>query len=192
MIITFYEKSNKGWHEACFIRNHQHQALSRHRRAAQVILMKTTQKNTKDTNPPAFDFEKLAGALRREIEEYGSLLSMIYEQQSCLMQTLMEETTKIESQLTANQLATADRSAIVGQLAEELHREKISLKDLPSVVPNELRYLFQALVDEVVMLRSRIKDKTQFLSKLLEQVQNTNTSIINHVFPKGIFNDEAA
>lgn len=108
------------------------------------------------------------------------------------MQTLMEETTKIESQLTANQLATADRSAIIGQLAEELHREKISLKDLPSVVPNELRYLFQALVDEVVMLRSRIKDKTQFLSKLLEQVQNTNTSIINHVFPKGIFNDEAA
>lgn len=160
--------------------------------AAQVILMKTTQKNTKDTNPPAFDFEKLASALRREIEEYGSLLSMIYEQQSCLMQTLMEETTKIESQLTANQLATADRSAIVGQLAEELHREKISLKDLPSVVPNELKYLFQALVDEVGTLRSRIKDKTQFLSKLLEQVQNTNTSIINHVFPKGIFNDEAA
>ena len=159
--------------------------------AAQMILMKTTQNNTKNTSP-AFDFEKLASALRREIEEYGSLLSMIYEQQSCLMQTFMEETTKIESQLTANQLATADRSAMVGQLAEELHREKISLKDLPSVVPNELQYLFRALVDEIVMLRSRIKDKTQFLSKLLEQVQNTNTSIINHVFPKGIFNDEAA
>ena len=186
------KSQTKRWHEACFIRTNQHQALFRSKGATHVILMKTTQKNTKNANSPAFDFEKLAGALRREIEEYGSLLSMIYEQQSCLMQTLMEETTKIESQLTANQLATADRSAIVGQLAEELHREKISLKDLPSVVPNELRYLFQALVDEVGTLRSRIKDKTQFLSKLLEQVQNTNTSIINHVFPKGIFNDEAA
>ena len=157
--------------------------------------MKTTHKTTKtntQNNPPSFDFEKLASALRREIEEYGSLLGMIYEQQSCLMKTLMEETTKIESQLTANQLATADRSAIVGQLAEELHREKISLSDLPSVVPNELKYLFQALVDEVSTLRSRIKDKTQFLQKLLEQVQNTNASIINHVFPKGIFNDEVA
>ena len=192
MIITFYKKSNKRWHEACFIKNQPTPSVAPNQGAAQVILMKTTQKNTKDTNPPAFDFEKLASALRREIEEYGSLLSMIYEQQSCLMQTLMEETTKIESQLTANQLATADRSAMVGQLAEELHREKISLKDLPSVVPNELKYLFQALVDEVGTLRSRIKDKTQFLSKLLEQVQNTNTSIINHVFPKGIFNDEAA
>ena len=190
MIITFYKKSNKRWHEACFIKNQPTPSVAPNQGAAQVILMKTTQKNTKDTNPPAFDFEKLASALRREIEEYGSLLSMIYEQQSCLMQTLMEETTKIESQLTSNQLATADRSAMIGQLAEELHREKISLKELPNVVPNELKYLFQALVDEVVVLRSRIKDKTQFLQKLLEQVQNTNTSIINHVFPKGIFNDE--
>ena len=136
-----------------------------------------------------FDFEKLAGALRREIEEYGSLLRMIYEQQNCLMNSLIKETNKIESQLTANQLATADRSAILGQLAEELQRDHVSLQELPSVVPHELQYLFQALVKEVTTLRARIKDKAQFLQKLLEQVQNTNTSILQQVFPNGIFNE---
>ena len=82
-----------------------------------------------------FDFDKLADSFRKEIAEFGSLLNLIYEQQNCLVEhnpvSLLQATSKIEAQLPANQLATADRTALMQQLAEELNMEEIPLNELP-------------------------------------------------------------
>ncbi len=136
-----------------------------------------------------FDYNKLAMALRKEIEEYGSLLRMLYQQQNCLLNSLKRATADVEEQLTANQLATADRSAMVHQLAENLKRKDLSLNELPSVVPSELHFLFKALVDEVISLRIRIKHKMQFQRRLLEEAQMTNQSVIQQVFPQSVLQD---
>ena len=134
-----------------------------------------------------FDFDKLANSFRKEIEEFGSLLNLIYEQQNCLVEhnpiSLLQATAKIETQLPANQLATADRVALVQQLAEELGFEEIQLNELPKFVPQELQSLFKALVDEIIALRVRIKSKTQIQQKLLGQAQMINSSVMQQVLP---------
>ena len=49
----------------------------------------------------SFDFDKLANSFRKEIEEFGALLKLIYEQQNCLVEhnpiSLLQATAKIES-----------------------------------------------------------------------------------------------
>ena len=114
---------------------------------------------------------------------------MLYQQQNCLLHSLKRATADVEEQLTANQLATADRSAMVYQLAENLKRKDLSLNELPSVVPSELHFLFKALVDEVISLRIRIKHKMQFQRRLLEEAQMTNQSVIQQVFPQSVLQD---
>lgn len=134
-----------------------------------------------------FNYETLAASLRKELEEYGSLLKLIYEQQNCLLDynpiSLLQATSKIESQLPSNQLATADRVALMQQLAEELHYPEIPLNELPSFVPKEFQSLFKALVEEVITLRYRIKSKMQMQQKLLGQAQMVNSSVIHQVLP---------
>ena len=137
---------------------------------------------TTEERDSTFNFEALAGSLRKEIAEYGSLLGMIYEQQNCLMNGLLKESLKIESQLAVSQLAIADRAAMIGQLAEKLHCGELSLNELPKVVPEPLRSMFKALVEEIVGLQIRIKDKTQFQLQLLEQARAINHSIMQQVF----------
>lgn len=134
-----------------------------------------------------FNFEQLAEAFRKEIEEYGALLILIYEQQNCLAEhnpiSLLKATSKIEAQLPENQLATADRTAFMQQLAELHGCEEIQLNELHKFVPEEIQSLFKALVDEIVTLRSRIKSKTQVQQKLLGQAQMINSSVLQQVFP---------
>lgn len=134
-----------------------------------------------------FNYKTLAASLRKELEEYGSLLKLIYEQQNCLLDynpiSLLQATSKIETQLPSNQLATADRVALMQQLAEELNYPEIPLNELPSFVPKELQSLFKALVEEVITLRYRIKSKMQVQQKLLGQAQMVNSSVIHQVLP---------
>lgn len=141
-----------------------------------------------------FNFEQLAEALRKEIEEYGALLILIYEQQNCLAEhnpiSLLKATSKIEAQLPANQLATADRTAFMQQLAELHGCEEIQLNELQNFVPEEVKSLFKALVDEIIALRSRIKSKTQVQQKLLGQAQMINSSVLQQVFP-GKYNHQS-
>lgn len=132
-----------------------------------------------------FEFEKLAESYRKEIGELGALLKLIYEQQNCLLEynpiSLLQATSKIEAQLPANHLATADRVALMQQLADEMGRKEIPMNELPKIVPNELKSLFKALIEEIISLRLRIKNKTQVQQKLLGQTQMINTSIIQNV-----------
>jgi len=97
--------------------------------------------------------------------------------------SLLKATSKIEEQLPANQLATADRTAFMQQLAELHGCEEIQLNELHTFVPEEVQSLFKALVNEVVTLRSRIKSKTQVQQKLLGQAQMINSSVLQQVFP---------
>lgn len=141
----------------------------------------------KKTKKKIFKFEYLAEAFRKEIEEYGALLILIYEQQNCLVDhnpiSLLKAASKIEEQLPINQLVTADRMAFMQQLAELHGCEEIPLNELSNFVPEEVKSLFKALVEEVVSLRSRIKSKTQVQQKLLGQAQMINTSVLQQVFP---------
>lgn len=135
-----------------------------------------------------FKFEQLAEAFRKEIEEYGALLILIYEQQNCLAEhnpiSLLQATSKIEAQLPANQLATADRTAFMQQLAELHGCEEIHLNELTNFVPEEVKSLFKALVDEIVSLRLRIRNKIQTQQKLLGQAQMINSSVLQQVLPR--------
>jgi len=132
-----------------------------------------------------FEFNKLAESYRKEIAELGALLKLIYEQQNCLLEynpiSLLEATSKIEAQLPANHLATADRVALMQQLADEMGRKEIQINELPRIVPNELKSLFKALIEEIISLRIRIRGKTQMQQKLLGQTQMINSSIIRNV-----------
>ncbi len=144
--------------------------------------------------PINFKFEKLAESCRKEIAELGALLKLIYEQQNCLVKynpvSLLHATSKIEAQLPVNQLATADRVAFMQQLAEEMSQESIQLNELPKIVPLELKTLFEALVDEIISLRLRIKNKTNIQQKLLGQTQMINNSIIQKIIPNDKFYNE--
>ncbi|MDR2769589.1 MAG: hypothetical protein LBB19_03515 [Puniceicoccales bacterium] len=132
-------------------------------------------------------YDQFANAFRKEIEEYGALLNLIYEQQNCLMKhnpiSLLQATSKIEAQLPANHSATANRSAFVQQLAEEHGKEALMLNEIPKYVPENLKSLFEALVEEVITLRYRIKAKTQMQQKLLGQAQFINNSVLQQILP---------
>jgi hypothetical protein len=134
-----------------------------------------------------FNYEQFANSFRKEIEEYGMLLNLIYEQQNCLTQhnpiSLLQAVSKIESQLPANQLATADRIAFVQQLAEAHGKDALTLNEIPSYMPLEYQSLFKALVEEIIALRQRIKAKTQVQQKLLGQAQIINNSILRQILP---------
>lgn len=129
----------------------------------------------------------LVSAFRKEIEEYGMLLNLIYDQQNCILShnpiSLLQATSKIEEQLPANQLATAHRSALLHQFAEDLGQNTLPLNELPKFVPNEFQSLFKALVEELVSLRYRIKSKTQLQQRLLGQAQVVNTTVLKHIQP---------
>ncbi len=134
-----------------------------------------------------FNYEKCISAFRKEIEESGMLLNLIYEQQNCLLQhnpiSLLQATSKIEAQLPLNNLATADRTAFVNQLAELNGRETLALNEIPKYVPEEFKSLFKALVGEIVTLRYRIKSKIQLQQKLLGQAQLINDSVLQQMLP---------
>ena len=144
--------------------------------------MKTTQ-----TIKTHFNFDKFAASFRKEIEEYGMLLNLIYEQQNCLINhnpiSLLQATSKIEAQLPSNHMATADRHAFMQQLAEENHKEDMMLNEIPNYVPEQYQSLFKALVEEIISLRYRIKTKTQLQQKLLSQAQVINHSILQQILP---------
>jgi hypothetical protein len=133
------------------------------------------------------NYDQFANAFRKEIEEYGALLNLIYEQQNCLMKhnpiSLFQATSKIEAQLPANYSTTANRSAFVQQLAEEHGKEALMLNEIPKYVPENLKSLFEALVEEVITLRYRIKAKTQMQQKLLGQAQFINNSVLQQILP---------
>ncbi|MDR1254902.1 MAG: hypothetical protein LBJ78_02610 [Puniceicoccales bacterium] len=139
------------------------------------------------TKNDTFSYDQFANAFRKEIEEYGALLNLIYEQQNCLMKhnpiSLLQATSKIEAQLPANHSATANRSAFVQQLAEENGKEALMLNEIPKYVPENLKTLFEALVEEVIALRYRIKAKTQMQQKLLGQAQFINSSVLQQILP---------
>ena len=134
-----------------------------------------------------FNYKECIRVFRKEIEECGMLLNLIYEQQNCLMQhnpiSLLQATSKIEAQLPINNLATADRTAFVKQLAELNGQKSLALNEIPNYVSIEFKSLFKALVEEIVTLRYRIKSKIQLQQKLLERAQVINNSILQHVLP---------
>lgn len=139
-------------------------------------------------NDSMYDFNALASSFRKEIEEYGLLLNLIYEQQNCLMShnpiSLIQATAQIEEQLPQTQAATADRAALFSQLAELKNTPTMTVNELPNNVPAELSSMFKALVEEIISLRYRIKSKTQLQQRLLAQAQLINGSVLKQINPQ--------
>ncbi len=132
-------------------------------------------------------FESLVTFFRKEIEEYGMLLNLVCEQQNCLMQhnpiSLLQATTKIEAQLPYNQKATKEREMAMQKLEQTLQCPPLTFEILPSFAPENLRYLFNALTNEIITLVKKIKSKTQLQQRLLNQAQTINDSILKHLQP---------
>ncbi|MBT5690101.1 MAG: hypothetical protein HOI65_03200, partial [Opitutae bacterium] len=75
-------------------------------------------------------FEELTSILRRELEEYGALLTVLIEQQEKIMNrdpdALFEINEKVEEQMETNQGLLNRRQRLIASLAEELGAESES------------------------------------------------------------------
>lgn len=141
------------------------------------------------SEPPGLKahFENLVILFRKEVEEYGMLLNLICEQQNCLMQhnpiSLLQATAKIETQLPNNQKATKERERAMQELGKILQCTPLTFEKLPSYAPEKLRFLLNALTNEIITLVKKIKSKIQLQQRLLNQAQIINDSILKHLQP---------
>ena len=149
--------------------------------------MPKSSKSSTKKRTQTFDFKQFASAFRREIEEYGMLLNLIYEQQCYLRNynpiSLFQASAKIEAQLPVNHAATANRVAFMQQLAHENNKNTLTINEILQYVPANMKALFKTFTEEVITLRARIKSKMQIQQKLLMETQFVNTAVLQEMVP---------
>jgi len=134
--------------------------------------------------------EELTSILRRELEEYGALLSVLVEQQEMIMNrdpdSLFDINEKVELQMEANQGLLNRRQRLITALAKELGAESEStLSQLIIFFPAAVQPMFQSLTEEINNLISSARRKVQQNQVLLSRLSEVAVELLHAVTPDG-------
>lgn len=137
---------------------------------------------------PVLDWERLAEALRTELQETSALFILLNEQQ----QRILHRDTPA---LSANTQALSAQSATAAEAREErlqVQKRLCQLEDIPPVdsleallpqLPVVIQPLFQAFVEEAKSLQNRIQRRARQNQQMMLRASEANESLIRLLRP---------
>lgn len=141
--------------------------------------------------------EKLVGALREELQQYGEMLARLDDQQELVMRraavAVLESVPQVQSQSARLTEAREVRFAAMKALCTMLRLpQETTFKDLLPSVPSDYRPLLEALVQENNELLQRIHQRARqnhiLLSRTVESMQHVINSLGIHR-PTAVYDD---
>ena len=137
------------------------------------------------------NWQPLAEALRRELQEYGGLVNLLEEQQRGILgqdpEGLMEKNFTIESQIEATDHLLKEREEMVHEIARESgHDEDSRLSQLLPFFPQVARPLLTALIDECLIIVEKIHRRVRQNQLLLMRAREVNEEIMRVLQPQKI------
>jgi hypothetical protein len=141
--------------------------------------------------------EKLVGALREELQQYGEMLARLDDQQELVMRraanAVLESVPQVQSQSARLTEAREIRFASMKALCTMLRLpQETTFKDLLPNVPSDYRPLLEALVQENNELLQRIHQRARqnhiLLSRTVESMQHVINSLGIHR-PTAVYDD---
>lgn len=141
--------------------------------------------------------EKLVGALREELQQYGEMLARLDDQQELVMRraaiAVLESVPHVQSQSARLTEAREIRFAAMNALCAMLNLPiETTFKDLLPKVPSDYRPLLEALVQENNELLQRIQQRARqnhiLLSRTVESMQHVINSLGIHR-PTAVYDD---
>jgi flagellar biosynthesis/type III secretory pathway chaperone len=142
--------------------------------------------------------EKLVGALREELQQYGEMLARLDDQQELVMRraaaAVLESVPLVQSQSAILTQAREMRFASMKALCNLLNLPTdSSFKDLLPYIPADYRPLLEALIEENNELLQRIHQRARQNHVLLSRTVESMQSIINSLGihrPTAVYNDD--
>jgi flagellar biosynthesis/type III secretory pathway chaperone len=144
--------------------------------------------------------EKLIGALREELQQYGEMLARLDDQQELVMRraagAVLETVPQVQSQSAVVNQARESRFASMKALCHTLRLPaEATFKDLLPKVPADYRPLLEALVQENNELLQRIHQRARqnhvLLSRTIESMQQVINSLGIHR-PTAVYDDSGS
>jgi hypothetical protein len=135
--------------------------------------------------------EPLVGALRVELQEYGGLLHLFEEQQLLIVgrnpSGFLSKNPEVEAQMGRVSECRRERERLVETLALGLGWPKeSSLSSLMADLPEAVRPLLRALMDEINALVSQVQRRTHQNRMLLSQAVELAKQRLNSVDPHAL------
>ncbi len=134
--------------------------------------------------------DALIAALREELEEQGELLSLLSEQQRCILQRDVEGLNAaceaIDRQARVNDQARRRREQCSRAAAEMLGAEgELTLRELTRQFPEAMRPLIESLIDQINHSIDRSRHRLQQNRNVLTRLQSVTSEILQRVHPEG-------
>lgn len=137
------------------------------------------------------DWQLLADALRKEVEEYGGLLNLFDQQQAALLRrdadSVLTAVGSIESQIKTIDQCRKDREAVARDCCAQIGQAiDLPLRTLVHHFAEPVQPLLNALIEEVNSLIIRAKRRAQQNQMLLSRSIEVTQQILQRLHPTGI------
>jgi flagellar biosynthesis/type III secretory pathway chaperone len=131
----------------------------------------------------------MAAALRREIEEYGSLLGLFEAQQRMLFERrperVLELSRQIETQAACLDDVRRHREQLVAAFALSSGQPaRSTLRSVLGYIAQDLRPLFEALIREVNLLVHRVRHVSRHNRLLLQRALQSRQELLRTLQPE--------
>lgn len=140
---------------------------------------------------PDLPWDTLISALRDELQEYGGVLSMLYEQQRGILQRDTDTLTARNHQLNEQMRIAAHLRDKRSQLVESISAEfdmppGATVSELAHKAPNSIQPLLAALVEEGHKMVQRIHSRAQQNRALLARANDLTEQLLVAFQPVGM------
>ncbi len=135
-------------------------------------------------------FEELTSILRKELEEYGALLTLLIEQQENILNrkpdALFQINEKVDVQMQTNHGLLIRRKQILSDLAVQLDRDAEStVSQLIPYFPEAVQPMFESLTQEINNLIGNARSKVKQNQILLSRLSEVTNELLEAVAPEG-------
>lgn len=136
-------------------------------------------------------WEELANALRRELAEYGGMLQLLEAQKQAVFAQNADALIEVNGQLEQQALAARDASdrrelLLASRLRALGLAAGSTLKDVIPMVPEMLRPLFEALLDETRSLADRTAEASRRNRVLMARSAEFSEQVLRRFRPQGM------
>jgi hypothetical protein len=133
------------------------------------------------------NIEKLIGALRDEMQQYGEMLALLDQQQEQVKarsaENVFRSVSLIEAQASVIQAVRNQREECRQSVAKKANRpEAVSFSELIPLLPPDYRPLIKALVDENNQLLGRVRQRAHQNHILLRRSVELMEALITTLF----------